>query len=105
MKYQNHLPALFASRRNRRDFVSTSLATLAGAAAAVVPPPPVSQRAFAQAGGQGGNQTADLAPLRLVLDRCAGRLRRAPKGPITGPFETKADAIEHAIRSGAGRLH
>jgi hypothetical protein len=27
------------------------------------------------------------------------------KGPITGPFETKADAIERAIRSGAGRLH
>jgi hypothetical protein len=27
------------------------------------------------------------------------------KGPITGPFESKADAIEHAIRSGAGRLH
>jgi hypothetical protein len=27
------------------------------------------------------------------------------KGPIGGPFETKADAIEHAIRSGAGRLH
>ena len=27
------------------------------------------------------------------------------KGPITGPFETKADAIEHAVRSGAGRLH
>ena len=26
-------------------------------------------------------------------------------GPITGPFETKEDAIEHAIRSGAGRLH
>jgi hypothetical protein len=28
-----------------------------------------------------------------------------PKGPFTGPFETKSDAIEHAIRSGAGRLH
>jgi hypothetical protein len=27
------------------------------------------------------------------------------KGPYTGPFETKADAIEHAVRSGAGRLH
>jgi hypothetical protein len=27
------------------------------------------------------------------------------KGPSTGPFETKADAIEHAVRSGAGRLH
>jgi hypothetical protein len=27
------------------------------------------------------------------------------KGPYNGPFETKADAIEHAIRSGAGRLH
>jgi hypothetical protein len=25
--------------------------------------------------------------------------------PITGPFESRADAIEHAIRSGAGRLH
>jgi hypothetical protein len=27
------------------------------------------------------------------------------KGPYTGPFETKADAVEHAIRSGTGRLH
>jgi hypothetical protein len=27
------------------------------------------------------------------------------KGPITGPFETQADAIEHAVRSGTGRLH
>jgi hypothetical protein len=27
------------------------------------------------------------------------------KGPITGPFETEADAIEHAVRSGTGRLH
>ena len=26
-------------------------------------------------------------------------------GPYAGPFETKADAIEHVIRSGAGRLH
>jgi hypothetical protein len=26
-------------------------------------------------------------------------------GPITGPFETEADAIAYAIRSGAGRLH
>ena len=28
-----------------------------------------------------------------------------PKGPFTGPFETQADAIEHAVRSGTGRLH
>jgi hypothetical protein len=28
-----------------------------------------------------------------------------PKGPFQGPFETKADAVEHAVRSGAGRLH
>jgi hypothetical protein len=27
------------------------------------------------------------------------------KGPYNGPFETKADATEHAIRSGARRLH
>ena len=27
------------------------------------------------------------------------------KGPFTGPFETKDEAIEHALRSGAGRLH
>ena len=27
------------------------------------------------------------------------------KGPFTGPFGTKEEAIEHAIRSGAGRLH
>jgi hypothetical protein len=27
------------------------------------------------------------------------------KGPITGPFETKEEAIENAVRSGAGRLH
>jgi hypothetical protein len=27
------------------------------------------------------------------------------KGPFTGPFETKDEAIEHAMRSGAGRLH
>jgi hypothetical protein len=26
-------------------------------------------------------------------------------GPYTGPFETKADAVEHAVRSGGGRLH
>jgi hypothetical protein len=27
------------------------------------------------------------------------------KGPFTGPFKTKEEAIEHAIRSGAGKLH
>jgi hypothetical protein len=27
------------------------------------------------------------------------------RGPYTGPFETKGEAVEHAIRSGAGRLH
>jgi hypothetical protein len=27
------------------------------------------------------------------------------KGPFTGPFETKDEAIEHAVRTGAGRLH
>jgi hypothetical protein len=27
------------------------------------------------------------------------------KGPSIGPFETKPDAIEHAVQSGAGRLH
>jgi hypothetical protein len=27
------------------------------------------------------------------------------KHPITGPFETKEEAVEHAIRNGAGRLH
>jgi hypothetical protein len=27
------------------------------------------------------------------------------KGPYNGPFETKADAIEHAVRSGAEKLH
>jgi hypothetical protein len=27
------------------------------------------------------------------------------KGPFTGPFETKAEAIEHAIQSGAGTFH
>ena len=27
------------------------------------------------------------------------------KGPFTGPFETKDEAIEHAAGSGAGRLH
>jgi hypothetical protein len=27
------------------------------------------------------------------------------KGPITGPFDSEADAIEHAVRSGTGRLH
>jgi hypothetical protein len=26
-------------------------------------------------------------------------------GPFTGPFETKDEAVEHAIRSGGGRLH
>jgi hypothetical protein len=27
------------------------------------------------------------------------------KGPIAGPFDTKAEAVAHAIQSGAGRLH
>ena len=27
------------------------------------------------------------------------------KGQFTGPFESKAEAIEHAIQNGAGRLH
>jgi hypothetical protein len=27
------------------------------------------------------------------------------RGPFTGPFETKEEAIEHAVRSGGGRLH
>jgi hypothetical protein len=27
------------------------------------------------------------------------------KGPFTAPFETKAEATEHAMQSGAGRLH
>jgi hypothetical protein len=27
------------------------------------------------------------------------------KGPFTGPFETKEEAVEHALRTGGGRLH
>jgi hypothetical protein len=29
----------------------------------------------------------------------------ALKGSFTGPFPSKEEAIEHAVRSGAGRLH
>jgi hypothetical protein len=35
----------------------------------------------------------------------AQEMDKGVKGPFTGPFETKAEAVEHAIRSGAGRLH
>jgi hypothetical protein len=45
-----------------------------------------------------------------------GRVDRRPEGwywtvdeelkeTFTGPFETKAEAIEHAMQSGVGRLH
>jgi hypothetical protein len=83
MKYQNNPPALFASRPNRRVFVSKSLATLAGAAAAVMPPPPVNREAFAQAGGQEGTQapprrgTTGGPPAAAVRREGCGRTRRA----------------------------
>jgi hypothetical protein len=49
--------------------------------------------------------TVDERPSGWYWTGAPDDLDEPPKGPITGPFETKADAIEHAIRSGAGRLH
>jgi hypothetical protein len=48
---------------------------------------------------------ADERPSGWYWTGAPDDLDEPPKGPITGPFESKADAIEHAIRSGIGRLH
>jgi hypothetical protein len=42
--------------------------------------------------------TVDERPSGWYWTGAPDDLDEPPKGPITGPFETKADAMEHAIR-------